>query len=299
VGVQPLVDLLRALAEPLNERPVVQADDLGRAGALVHQSPADAQALGERRPLSGQVQVVGRHEMGVQPVAVQGGPASVRSLGGVLDEHVGVVVGITGAAHAVLERHRQHPRLDVVAVGAVVVAPHPNPVGLQVPDAALEGLIPCFGDLPPEVVAAASGQQRDTLGRGEAVVEGLHPLVDPLALVLPRAVEALAEQLARIEAKHLATEPLDRLHLDPPRAAGPAGGLDGAHVALERLRSRERFEVLDALLGGPLLQRLQQRAGGQLGARVGAPERRTADLAGGGVQALEHRAHLLGRRGLL
>jgi hypothetical protein len=83
------------------------------------------------------------------------------------------------------------------------------------------------------------------------VVEGLHPLVDPLALVLPRAVEALAEQLAGVPAQDLATEPLDRLHLDPPRAAGPAGGLNGAHVALERLGPRELLQVLHTALGRP------------------------------------------------
>jgi hypothetical protein len=106
VAVQPLVDLLRALGEPLNQCPVVQPLDLGRARALVHRAPADTQALGERGSLGGQIQVVGRHQLGVQPVAVQGRPASVRPLGGVLDQHVGVAVGVAGAAHAVLEGHR-------------------------------------------------------------------------------------------------------------------------------------------------------------------------------------------------
>jgi hypothetical protein len=90
VAVQPLVDLLRALGEALDEHPVVQPDDLGGARALGHRPPADAQALGERRPLGRQVQVVGRHQLGVQPVAVQRRPPPVRSLGGVLDQHVGV-----------------------------------------------------------------------------------------------------------------------------------------------------------------------------------------------------------------
>ena len=90
MGVQPLVDLLRALGEPLDQGPVVQPLDLGRAGALVHRPPADTQALGERGPLGGQVQVIGRHQLGVQPVAVQRRPAAVRSLGGVLDQHMGV-----------------------------------------------------------------------------------------------------------------------------------------------------------------------------------------------------------------
>jgi hypothetical protein len=44
VGVQPVVDLLRALAEPLDQCPVVQPLDLGRAGARIHRPPADAQA---------------------------------------------------------------------------------------------------------------------------------------------------------------------------------------------------------------------------------------------------------------
>ena len=56
--------------------------------------PSGPQALGERGPLGGQVQVIGRHQLGVQPVAVQGRPAAVRSLGGVLDQHVGVEVGV-------------------------------------------------------------------------------------------------------------------------------------------------------------------------------------------------------------
>jgi hypothetical protein len=128
------------------------------------------------------------------------------------------------------------------------------------------------------------------------VVEGLHPLVDPLALVLPRLVEPLAVQLARIEAEDLATEPLDRLHLDPPGPACPAGGLDSAHVALERLGPRELLQVLHTARGRPGFEGVQQRCGCQLGARVGPPQRRTAQLAGGGVEALEHGLYLFGAR---
>jgi hypothetical protein len=71
------------------------------------------------------------------------------------------------------------------------------------------------------------------------VVEGLHAVVEPLALVLPRLVEPLPVQLARVSAEDLAAEPLDRLDLHPPAAAGSAGRLDEAHVALERLGARE------------------------------------------------------------
>jgi hypothetical protein len=113
--------------------------------------------------------------------------------------------------------------------------------------------------------------------------------------VLPRPLEPLPVQLAGIDLKHLAAQPLDRLDLHPPGAAPPAGRLDRADVALERLRPRQRFHVLHALLGGALLEGFQQRSGGQLGARVGAPQRRTPLLAGGGVEALEHGSHLLGR----
>jgi hypothetical protein len=82
---------------------------------------------------------------------------------------------------AVLERHRQHAGVDVVAVDAVVVAADPDPVALQVADRDREGLGPSVGQQPPGLRAAAGGQQRHALGAGEAVVEGLHPLVDPLA----------------------------------------------------------------------------------------------------------------------
>jgi hypothetical protein len=58
---QPVVDLLRALAEPLDQPPIIQPHDLGRPRALIDGTPADPQALGERRPLGRQVQVISRH----------------------------------------------------------------------------------------------------------------------------------------------------------------------------------------------------------------------------------------------
>jgi hypothetical protein len=195
-----------------------------------------------------------------------------------------------------LECHRKQPAADVVAVAAVVVAAYPDPVGLQVGDADLEGVGPGFGDLLAELVAAAGGQQRDALGGAEAVVEGLHPLVDPLAAVLPRPLESLPVQLARVHPQDLAAEPLDRLDLHPPSTTLAAGRLDRAHVALERLGPREGLQVLHTALGRLGLEGLQQRPGGQLGARVGAPQRRTAHLTRRGVQALEHRLHLLRAR---
>jgi hypothetical protein len=67
------------------------------------------------------------------------------------------------------------------------------------------------------------------------VVKGLHALIDPLAPMLPGTGECFAIQLARIGAEDLAAQPLDRLDLDPLRAAQPAGRLDRAHVTLERL----------------------------------------------------------------
>jgi hypothetical protein len=171
-------------------------------------------------------------------------------LGGVLDQRVGVELRVAGAAHAVLERHRHQATGRLVAVGAVVVAADPDPMGLQVADADLQRLSPCLGDLPANLVAAAGAQQRHALGGAEAVVEGLHPLVDPLAAVLPRPLKGLAVQLARVGAEDLVAQALDRLDLHPPGAAQPAGRLDRAHVALERLRPRERLQILHALLNG-------------------------------------------------
>jgi hypothetical protein len=194
----------------------------------------------------------------------------------------------------VLERHRQHAGVDVVAVGAVVVAAHPDPVPLQVANAYVEGLGPRLGDLPPEPITTTRREQRDALGAREAVVKRLHALVDPLAAMLPRSVEPLPVQLVGIDIEDLAAQPLHRLDLHPPAPAGPAGCLDGAHVILERLRRGELLHVLDAALDRPGLEGLQQRSGGQLGARVGAPQRRTPHFARCRVEALEHRPHLLG-----
>jgi hypothetical protein len=74
--------------------PIVQPHDLGRPRALIDGPPADPQALGERRPLGGQVQVIGGHQVGVQAIAVERGPAPVGALGGVLHQHVGVELGV-------------------------------------------------------------------------------------------------------------------------------------------------------------------------------------------------------------
>jgi hypothetical protein len=140
-----------------------------------------------------------------------------------------------------------------------VVAPDTDPMPLQVADAHVEGFRSRFGDLLAELVAAAGGQQRHALGGAEAVVEGLHALVDPLAAVLPGPLESLAVQRARVEVEDLAAQPLDRLDLHPPGAAQPAGRLHRAHVALERLGPGEMLQVINALLGGPVLEGVQQR----------------------------------------
>jgi hypothetical protein len=128
------------------------------------------------------------------------------------------------------------------------------------------------------------------------VVERLHPLIHPLAPMLPGASECFAVQLARIDLEDLAAQPFDRLHLDPLGAAQPAGRLDRPDVALEGLGAGQRLQVLHALSGRPGLEDRQQGTGGQLGARVSSPHRRAPLLPGGGVQALEHRPHLLGTR---
>jgi hypothetical protein len=174
-------------------------------------------------------------------------------VGGVLPQHVGVELGVAGAAEPVLERHPHPPTAHVVAVGAVVVPAHPNPVGLQVADADLEGVSTRLGDLPPDPITTTGGQQGDAVGAGEAVVERLHPLVDPLAPVLPGLVEPLPVQRARIGPEDLAAQPLHRLDLDPPGAAELARALHRAHVALERLGPGELLQIRDALLAGPLL----------------------------------------------
>jgi hypothetical protein len=94
------------------------------------------------------------------------------------------------------------------------------------------------------------------------VVEGLHPLVDPLASMLPGPLEPLPIQCAGVGAEHLAAQPFDRLDLDPPDAAEPAGGLHRPHITLERLGPGQCLQVLDVALGRFGLEGLQQRPGG-------------------------------------
>jgi hypothetical protein len=212
---QPLVDLFRALTEPLDQRPIVQADNLRGTGALIHRTPPDTQPLRERRPFGRQVQVIGRHQMGVQPIAVQRAPAPIGALGGVLHQHMGVSMRVTGAADPVLERDPQQPTNGPLAVGAVVVASDSDTVALQVGDRHLQGLRPGGGDLGADALATAGGQQRDALGRVEAVVEHRHPAIHPLAAILPGPVEALPVQLMRVDAEDLAAQPLHGLNLHP------------------------------------------------------------------------------------
>jgi hypothetical protein len=98
----------------------------------------------------------------------------------------------------------------------------------------------------------------------------------------------------RVGAEHLAAEALDRLDLDPLGATQPAGRLHRAHIPLERLGGGQRLQVVHALLGAAGLEGRQHRPGGQLGTWISPPQRRTPLLPGGGIQALEHRPHLLG-----
>jgi hypothetical protein len=171
----------------------------------------------------------------------------------------------------VLEGHRRQPSNRLVAIGAVVVAADAKTVALQVGDGDGEGLGPSFGQQPPGLRATASGQQRHALRRAEAVVERLHPRIHPLAPMLPSRGKCFAVQLVGVQAQDLAAQPLDRLDLDPPGAAQPAGRLHRAHVTLERLRPGQLLQVLNAPLGRAGLEGLQQRRRGQLGPRVGPP----------------------------
>ncbi len=238
--------------------------------------------------------MVGGYQVRVQPVGVQRRPAAVRSLGGVLHQDVGVVLRVTGPADPVLERDPQQPALGQGAVGAVVVAAHPDPMLLQVADGDLEGLAAGLGDLAADLPAASARQQRHALGAGEAVVQGGHPRIHPLAPVGPCPVERRAVQLVGVQAEDLAADPLDGLDLDPLGGAERARRLDRADVVGECLGAGELLQLPSTLLGGTGLEGGQQRRGGQLGPRVGTQERLAALRAGGGVQAAEHGVDLLG-----
>jgi hypothetical protein len=76
-----------------------------------------------------------------------------------------------------------------------VVAAHAEPMALQIADGDLEGLGAAVGQQPAGLGAGAGGQQRHALGGAEAVVEGLDPLIHPLAAMLPRLVKPVPVQL--------------------------------------------------------------------------------------------------------
>ncbi len=205
-----------------------------------------------------------------------------------------MVLRVARPADPVLERDPQQPTPGEVAVGAVVLAAHPDPMLFQVAQRDLERLAARVGDLPADLLTTAAGQKRDALGAGEAVVQGGHALVHPLAAVPPRLIERRAVQLVGVDAEHLAADPLDRLDLDPLGAAERAGRLHRPNVIGERLGAGELLQLDNAPLASAGLEGSEQRRGCQLGARVGAQQRLAALRAGGRVQTAEHGVDLLG-----
>jgi hypothetical protein len=260
---------------------------------VVHPGPAHAQPSGQLGPLDRQVQVVGGHQVRIQPIRIQRTPAPIRPQGDVLDQHMRMGLGVAGAAAAMLEGHRQPPTVGLVTVDPVVLASHPDRMGLQVGDCGSQRGRAGRIHLLSAGRAAAGGQQTHTLGRGEAEVEGGHPGVDALTAVLPCRIERIPVQRPRVNLQHHAADPLCRLDLHPPGAAGAAGRLQCPHIARQGLGAGQLLQVDNASVGGVLAERRQERPGRQLGARVGPQQGLTALLAGGRVQAAEHCPDLL------
>jgi len=126
----------------------VEAVNLGGAGARVDVAPADVQALGQLRAEGGVVEAVGGHGVGVQPLGVQSGPASIGAEGGVLDQDMGMPLRVALAAGAMVERGTHQAQASVVG-GAVVAAPHPDGFALEVGENLADGGVSGRLDLQP------------------------------------------------------------------------------------------------------------------------------------------------------
>ncbi len=170
-------DLGAARGEGSQERGVVEAVDLGGAGARVDVAPADVQALGQLGAENSVVDAVGCHGVGVQPLGVQRGPATIRAERGVLDQDVGVPLGVPFAAGAVVERGADQAEASVVG-GAVVAAPDADGFALEVGENLADGGVPGRLDLAADVRAAAGGEQAYRLDVGKGQVEGGDARVD-------------------------------------------------------------------------------------------------------------------------
>jgi hypothetical protein len=145
------------------------------------------------------VEAVGGHGVGVQLAGVQRRPAAIGADGGVLDQHVGVPLGIALAAGPMIERGRGEPA-SAEAVDAVVAAADPHRLLLQPTEHLPDGGMPGGLDFRSDFRAGSSGQQAYAFRIRKRQIKGRHSGVDPLADMLSCFRVRIAVQLFRIPA---------------------------------------------------------------------------------------------------
>jgi hypothetical protein len=242
------------------------------------------------------IEPVGGHGVGVQLPGIQRRPATIGTQSGVLDQHVGVPLGVALAAGPMIKRGRGDPASGE-PVDAVVAPSHIHRFLLQpsqhLPDGDMAGGL----DFCSDFRAASGRQQAHTLRIGKRQIKGRHPGVDALADMLARFRKGIAIEFFGISTKGSPAHPLhrDSRHL-------PSSG--NALQLLPEPLTVDQFTNLNPTGGGKLLQRRLEGAGVQSRAGIGPPQRRHPLLPRQRVLTCEQPLHRLvlsdaGQSGLL
>jgi hypothetical protein len=160
-------------------------------------------------------QPVGGHGMGVQLAGVQRRPAAVGADGGVLDQHVGVPLGVAFAAGPVIEAGGGDAA-SAEPVDAVVAAADPDRLLFQPAQHGPDGHMAGGLDFRPHFRAASGGQQAHAFRIRKRQIEARHPRIDPLAGMLTGFRVIRAIEVLRIPVKDHMTHLLHHYRRDLP-----------------------------------------------------------------------------------
>jgi hypothetical protein len=243
----------------------MQPLDLRPPGALIHRPPAHIQPAAQFRPQGGMIEPVGGHGMGIELPRIQRRPAAIGANSGVLDQHVGVPLGITLAAGPMIKRGRGDAA-SAEPVDAVVAPTHPDRLLFQPAQHLPHGDMAGSLNFRPDFRAASGGQQAHALRVGKRQIKGRHSGIDPFADMLACFRVRVAIELLRVCVKNRAAHALysNRRHL-------PGSG-DALQLLPEPL-TIDQFTDVDPTGGGKLPQRRLEGPGVQSGAGIGPPQR--------------------------
>jgi hypothetical protein len=209
------------------------------------------------------IEPVGGHGVGVQLPGIQRRPATIGTQSGVLDQHVGVPLGVALAAGPMIKRGRGDPASGE-PVDAVVAPSHIHRFLLQpsqhLPDGDMAGGL----DFCSDFRAASGRQQAHTLRIGKRQIKGRHPGVDALADMLACFRIGVAVEFFRIPVENRLTDPFHHHCRDLP-GTGKALQLIPEPLACRQLAD------LNPPGGRHLPQRRLKRLGLQPGPGISPP----------------------------